>query len=596
VTVESIDTEAERSQSTARWQPVQRLDRLARDAPAWWAWIGLAALLVAGGAVLAYETRGTTFWADEWSWIIGRRSGGAGTFLHPHNQHLSLVPVAVYKILFATAGLRHYGPYRAVLIACDLVCAALVFAYVRRRLGGFVALLAGALILLFGPGWQDILWPFQIGLLIAVGAGVGALLMLDRGDRRGDIGAAILLMVSLGSEGLGVAIAVGVAIEVLQRRRRRDWWIFLAPLAVYVLWWLAYQHTSFNRHALTLLPRFVFDAAAGVLSSLTGLASIDVSHDTGNYLTWGAPLLVIAVGAIIWRLLRRGAPPRVPTLLAILLSFWIITGLARAYTGFGQIKLAATGDESRYLYMGAVFAILLASELLRGRRPSLWAGALAGVLVAAAVVSNIAPLRDASRLLQSQANSTAALLETLDLERSVVSPGYVSNGFFFGAVTARGWFSAKHDLGSPFAEQPLSSLPDYARQDADAQMIDIQRLGLTATSAVAKPGGLGPPGVEATVGGVALAHGACAVFRPAVYTPSGSQNLLQVIVPSGGLMLEAGRAALSASVRRYSSQFLPLGTVASSGFAALRPARDLSSVPWHAQIASGAPFSACSLR
>ncbi len=239
------------------------------------------ALLVAGGVVLAYETRGTTFWADEWSWILGRRSGGAGTFLEPHNQHLSLVPVAIYKLLFATVGLRHYGPYRAVLIACDLACAALVFAYVRRRLGGFLALLAAALILLFGPGWQDILWPFQIGWLIAIGAGVSALLMLDRRERRGDIAAAILLMVSLASSSVGLAIAVGVAIDVLQRRRRGDWWIFLAPLAVYVLWWLAYQHTGFHRHALVLLPRFVFDAAAGVMSSLTGLAGIDVTHDTG---------------------------------------------------------------------------------------------------------------------------------------------------------------------------------------------------------------------------------------------------------------------------------------------------------------------------
>jgi hypothetical protein len=592
VTVESIDIEAEHAPATPR----ERLDRLVHDAPAWWALIGLAALLVAGGAVLAYETRGTTFWADEWSWIVGRRSGGAGTFLQPHNQHLSLVPVAVYKLLFATAGLRHYAPYRAVLIACDLACAALVFAYVRRRLGGFLALLAAALILFFGPGWQDILWPFQIGWLIAIGAGVGALLVLDRGDRRGDIGAAILLMTSLGSASLGLAIAVGVAVDVLQRRRRRDWWIFLAPLAVYALWWVLYQHTSFNRHALSLLPRFVFDAAAGVLSSLTGLASIDVSHDTGDYLTWGAPLLVIAVGAIIWRLLRRGAPPRAPTLLAILLSFWILTGLARAYSGFGKLALAATGDESRYLYVGAVFAILLASELLRGRRPSLWAGVVAAVLVAAAVVSNIAPLGDGARLLQSQANSTAALLEAIDVERPVVSPGYVSNGFFFGTVTARGWFSAKRDLGSPFAEQRLSSLSAIARLDADAQLIKIQGLGLTATRAVAQPVGLGPASVEAAVGGAAVSHGPCTVFRPAVYTPSGSQSLLQVTVPSGGLLVEAGRAAVSVSARRYSSQFLALGTVAGYGSAALRPRRDLSSVPWHAQLESGAPFSACSLR
>ncbi len=202
---------------------------------------------------------------------------------------------------------------------------------------------------------------------------------------------------------------------------------------------------------------------------------------------------MIAVGAIIWRLLRRAARPRVATLLVTLLSFWIFAGLARAYVTFGPLTLAGTGDESRYLYVGAVFTILLASELLRGWRPSLWAGAVAALLVAAAIVSNIGPLRDGSRLLQTEANYTAAALETVDLERPVISPEFVSNGFIFLHVTAREWFSAKRDLGSPFADQQLSSLPDYARQQCrrpadqcSTTGADRDRVGRTARAALGR--------------------------------------------------------------------------------------------------------------
>jgi len=60
-----------------------------------------------------------------------------------------------------------------------------VFAYSRPRVGSSMALLAAAVIMFFGPGWQDILWPFQIAWLIAVASGIGALIALDGPGRRG---------------------------------------------------------------------------------------------------------------------------------------------------------------------------------------------------------------------------------------------------------------------------------------------------------------------------------------------------------------------------------------------------------------------------
>jgi hypothetical protein len=59
---------------------------------------------------------GAYFWVDEWIWIVNRGDFSASAFLEPHNQHLSLVPVAIYRALFETVGLEHYWPHRVVLV------------------------------------------------------------------------------------------------------------------------------------------------------------------------------------------------------------------------------------------------------------------------------------------------------------------------------------------------------------------------------------------------------------------------------------------------------------------------------------------------
>ena len=598
MTVEPAEIEAKEgasARSGGRRSWPTRARHVVSDAPAGWSLIALALLLIVGGVVLAAQTRGTTFWADDWSWIIGRRSGSLDAYLQPHNQHFSLVPVAIYKLLFATVGLRHYIAFRAVLIGCDLACATLVFVYVRRRLGGYLGLLATALILFFGPGWQDILWSFQIGWLISVGSGIGALLVLERRDRAGDIAASLLLMVALASSGVGLAVAVGVAVDVLQRRRRRDWWIVLVPAALYALWWLAYQQTKLDPHALPLVPQFVFNAATGVLSSLTGLAKVNVVQDTGTFQTWGVPLLLLALVAGAWRLRRVPPRPRVLSVGAILIAFWIITGVGRAYAKTAALPILGTGDESRYLYVGAVFVVLLISDVLDGWRPSPVVAAAALVVVGLAVLANTTSFRDATRLLRSEAAYTAGAIDTLNLSRPIVGANYVSNGFLFVHMTAERWFAIQRDLGAPVADRPLKSLPENVREAADDQLARIQVLGLNGTTLAAGKLTGAAPRVDSTPGGIAPTRGGCVLFRPAVYSTVGGQRALAVTVPPGGLLLRAGSSALVVSTRRFARLFRPLGDLAPSASATFEPKRDLSAMPWHLQVASDASFSVCAL-
>jgi hypothetical protein len=573
--------------------PLASIDPRTRSSGDGWAWIALVILLVSGAALLYHETRGTTFWADEWQWILHRRGGGLSTFLDPHNEHLSLVPVSIYKLLFATVGLRHYPAYRTVVIAAHLGVAVLVFVYARPRVGGYVALLAAALIVFFGPGWQEFLWPFQIAWLIALGAGIGALLLLDRHDTKGDIGACLLLGTSLASASPGLAIACGMVVEVARRRRWRDAWIVAGPLALYGIWWLGYQHTIFVRHDIVLAPRFVARAAAGALAALTGLAD----ENSGTFLDWGPVLIAIAAALLVWRVRAlRGLPGRALTLLVIVLAFWILTGLGRSYVPVGGLVLMATGDESRYLYIGAVLILLLAIELARGTRPSPPAGLALGAITAVVLISNFGPLRDGARLLRGQARTTVAELGTLELTRSIVAPGYVSQNFLFNVVTAAQYFAVQRSLGSPaIGAAQIAAEHDGVRTSADLQLIAIHRVTLSPAAGASSSAAASPPAVDAIEAGTVTTQGACVTYKPSAFTSVLATSQLLVTLPTGGLLLRAGPQPLSVGVRRFSSQFQQLGTIAPARQTTLRISPDLAPQPWHVRIATQGTATVCGL-
>ncbi len=143
----------------------------------------------------------------------------------------------VFKALFSTVGIDSYVPYRVAGLAIHCGVAVLLFAYARRRAGDVLALAAAATVLFLGTAWQDVLWPFQIGFLGSLAAWIGALLALDREDRRGDVAAAVLLALALSSSSLGIPLLLAFALEVLGRPdRRARWWVIAAPAVLYGAW------------------------------------------------------------------------------------------------------------------------------------------------------------------------------------------------------------------------------------------------------------------------------------------------------------------------------------------------------------------------
>ena len=556
------------------------------------AWLALAVLLAAGAAFILYENRATTFWIDEWLWALDRRGADPDTWLEPHNEHLSLVPLALYRLLFSTAGLDDYLPYRVIGVVAHLACVVLLFEYARRRVGGFLALLAAALLLLLGPAWQNILWPFQVGYLLSVGAGVGALLLLDRGDRAGDAGACALLALALASSGIGLAVAAGLVVEIAYGRRRLgDAWIVAAPLAVYAAWWLAYQETELVRHNVVVAPGFVADAAAGVLSSLAGLGGTVIGENPQT-LGWGRPLAVAAAAILVWRLARGGPiAPRATALFAILLAFWVSTALRRA-----QIS---TPVEGRYVYVGAVFTLLLAAELARGTALSRRAAVVAALLVALAILSNVGDMRDGGRFLRDQADSARAVLGALELARPVVPPDHVAAafpGYPFVVVHADAYFAAAAEYGTPAATPAeLASSPDAARVAADAELVAVHEVGLRPAASDPPLGGA-PRGASAA-GGTLEERGRCVAFRADPAAPA-SPPALELTLPAGGLLMTAAAGPAAIAVRRFADAFPeePLATLPPATPATLRMVRDGAPQPWRVRVAPAGRATACGLR
>ena len=547
----------------------------ARPRPVRTGWLALAALVAAAFALLLYLGRSTTFYFDDWNWIISRREWDAGALLEPHNGHLSLAPVLVYKALFSTVGLESYVPYRVAGLAIHCGVAVLLFAYARRRVGDVLALAAAAAILLLGTAWQDVLWPFQIGFLGSLAAGIGALLALDREDRRGDSLAALLLTVALASSSLGLALLIAAALEVLGRPdRRARWWIVAVPAVVYGAWWVGYggDEGSVTSDNLFASPSYVAEAAAGAAGALFALGR-----------DWGRTLAVVLLVALLANLHRRGRLPwRLAALIAAPLAFWALAALAR-----GQLGEPAS---PRYLYPGAVFLVLVAVEAAAGTRLSRGAMAVGGVIVAAALLGNVGAMREGAGFLRDQSTSVDGALAALPLVAPRVGADFQPDPTSAPQIRTGGYLDAIRDLGSPApSPRELPKLYERARERADDTLRRALTPRLTGDRSAARGSA---PRIRTSLRAAVNSRGPCHTV-----SSQGGEAAVDVVIPADGLLLRPLAGSVRVDLRRFADAYggEPVGTVpANGGQVLLQLPPDASPVPWRAQLTFGGTVRLCS--
>ncbi|HEX2392865.1 MAG TPA: hypothetical protein VHI77_08100 [Solirubrobacterales bacterium] len=526
-----------------------------------------AAAMALSAALLLHWLGRLTFWRDEWDFLLHRRSWTLDTFLHPFVEQLLAIPILIYRLLVGAFGMDSPLPFQIVSVALFIASAVMLFIYLRRRVGEWLAL-AGILPVLFlGPSWDDLLFPFQMALFACVACGIGALLALERHDRRWDVASMGLLLLALFSFALGIPFVAAATVEIaFGRDRWRRAFVVAVPTALWLIWYAGWGHEAHTFISLSNFansPSYIVDGLAASLATWVGLGA---GPYDASPLDWGRPLLVVALGLVAWRLYVLHRPsPRLAGTVVLLLGFWFLTAL--------NTNPFAPATAGRYQYLGIVLMALVAAELANGLRVRRYAtiAVVAAGVVAAGV--NGDRLRQAANGLAGIAQQERGGLAALELTRGQVSPGFElteqnSGVDYLGLLDAGSYFSAVDAYGSPaYTPAELASAPEAGRVAAD----EVSAAAL---------------GVRLQPGGQALA-GTCAELQATTGAVVG--------VPSEGIILRASSGGTQARLRRYASDSFPvdLGRLPAGQMDLLRIPADRSPRTWSLQLRGGGRVTAC---
>jgi hypothetical protein len=423
----------------------------------------LAVAMAASAALLLSYTSHLTFLGDSWELLVRRPGWSLDTFFEPFNEHPVIVPALIYKTLLAVFGMESALPFHVVAITLFLLCALLVFVYMRRRVGDWLALCGAVLLLFMGAAHEDLLWEFQMCFFGSIAGGIGALLALDREDRFGDWLAAILLVVATAFSTLGVPFVVAAAAKVGlgPSPRLRRAFVPLLPILLYGIWWLASGHSAGNELGLSDipdLPGYIFDAASAGIASLLGRQPIEPS---GHPPPLAQALTIILGGAFIyWFGRKHKMSPGLIVALVLTFSFWGLLALDRGPQRFS----------SRFQYPSGVFLLLIAAEALRGYhlpRPAAFVIALCTVASVAAGIS----LLDQGYSTKWKFNSDGikATLAAVDIAGTEAESTYEISLPPSIAVSVGRYRKGERSHGTPaWSEAQLLAAAESNRQHADS--------------------------------------------------------------------------------------------------------------------------------
>lgn len=549
--------------------------RTARNAP-----VLLLALALAAAAVLFLAlTWHFGFLIDTWEFLMNRRSFTVDSVMRPHNEHIVVLPVVIQQILLQLFGMGTARPEYVLLTIMLLVTDYLLFVYLRRRVGGWMALFGALLILFLGPAWELLLWPFEISLLGSVLFGLGMLLALERGDRKGDVLACLLLAISVGFSELGLAFVAAALVAVLQSPReqwRRRAFVVFIPIVLYALWYVGWGHEAESHMSLRNVlasPRFVAESVAAGVGNLFGLGTSPVSDTTELF--WGAILVAAIVAALGYRRWNRpGFDPALWPAAAAAAFNWFLTA-------FNQIP-GRDPATSRYQYASCVFIVMILANLLAKERFSRRALLVAAAVTLLALGPNLVVLKDGRDSLAQQSDLGRAGTEALEIARRTVPAEFQLSPEVVGTpalvdVSAAPYFEAVDEFGSPaYSEAELVAAPEIARHWADVALSKALPL-----NAVVTPNGYDSRGGRENciaVPGGQPASGA---------TPIGFGKT-RVEVPPG-----AAEAHLT--MRRFSAaEFpVPIAPVPGGSTVVINVPRDKSARPWQLHVEAEQPVRVC---
>ncbi len=584
--------------------PIGFLDRLVARFAAWANRVGpnrvaygVLAIAYAIAAVLILTWgEGQTFINDEWNYLVNVRGFSPETLLHPQNGHLILVPLLLYKALFATVGISSHVPFQVVTVVLHLTVATLFFALVRSRLPLAAAVGLTVLVAFFGAGWDTVMGAYEIPNLTGMATGLAMLLALERRTTLGNVAACLLLALCLASFSVGIAFALG-ALFAIWLGGRTEWrrvWIVLVPGLLYVIWFLwarKFGQSEVTAEAISSLFSGMADQLAALCAAITGLFRVPGNAELTDLIQirpeWGYPLAILLGAIVAWHV--RRAPRSI--------RFWTVAGTLVIYLALVAAGLspARAPNASRYVYMGGILLLLLVVELGRDIRWSTAVGLVAAVFLALSMLANVAELRVGGHLFTAEGATNRATLAALELSREHIDPsvavedGNETHSHPDMLFPAYAYFDAAEDFGSPaYDEAELVASGEQAREAADQELVRV--LGIAPQPLRGRLASRGPaPKPLAESDGTVTRLGGCVVLLP----EPGRTGAFQLELPRGGVSyaIRPG-TTLEVGLARFAETFsTPVSATFARGEIAIPT--DASAVPWRAEIKTDGRTLAC---
>lgn len=416
------------------------------------------------------------FFSDDWNILADYHDGG---LLEPFNGHLSALPAGLYQLLFHTAGLGSYLPYRL----CGLAALALLGFHVARyclaRVPSTVAVLAVAAVMWNSFGATNVMFPFLMNFSIPIAALVAIWWHLDRDSTGHDVAAGAWLAVALATSGLGVMTLAAVVVELAWRREPvRRWLVFLPATSLWVIWWLGHRDANDLSGDVPEVVRYFLQMLWG------GTTALAAGSRPGG--------LVLAAGFVVLVLLaiRSGSfGGRAAGALAAAATFAGLTAWTRL-----DVVPSIPPDELRYGWTIGAYLVLAAVSMAPARPPGArtagavepdaspsgrargsWPAAalivLAGLVLLAGAWKLLDGMRDWTDQVADAAPGLRSVLyatEAAGVER--VDPDVVLP-LSYVPVTTGAYLRAVADVGSPLAGARASQIGGRADQREVAEEV-----------------------------------------------------------------------------------------------------------------------------
>ena len=328
--------------------------------------------LALSAAVYFIVGRNQWFVRDDWAFVISRNAirtnlGWKSWLFEGQDGHWMTVPIVIWRGIQNVFHLGSYWPYLIPNLMLHVAMVLLVRVLCRRvGVSAWTSTLVCALLLVFGSGWDNLVFAIQITYNLSIVCFLAQVLLVDHEgptDRR-DVVGAVLGVIGVMSSGFGPIFVVGMAVLLVLRRRWKSLALAVVPQATACVWWFVFWGGDAVSAKMpgprSQLPAFVVRGLLATFEGLTGIVSLA-----------GVALFVTAA-VTLWRGHLWRPQSLLMTLWATVVVMFAAIGVERI--GFGVISAGS----SRYVHVAGVLiapALAIAIDsLARVSREARWCG------------------------------------------------------------------------------------------------------------------------------------------------------------------------------------------------------------------------------